>query len=51
MVERTTIVTQSETPEAFTADRMSFWYSFTRFTTMAVMAVAVIVVLLIAFVL
>lgn len=46
MIEKTTIVAEAETPEAFVEDRLSFWKWFTKATTTAATVVVVILVLL-----
>ena len=51
MIEKTTIVTDAETPEAFAEDRLAFWKWFTQSTTRAAIVVAVILVLLAFFLL
>ena len=42
MIEKTTIVTEAETPEAFLEDRVSFWKWFTKSVTRAAIVVTVL---------
>lgn len=44
MTEKTTIVTDAVTPEAFMADRVGFWKFFTRATSAAVVVVVLILI-------
>jgi hypothetical protein len=46
MIEKTTIVTDAETPEAFAEDRLEFWQWFTKMVMRAATVVAVILVVL-----
>ncbi len=49
MAEQTTVVSRTESPEAFLADRQRFWISFTRFTMGSVIGVVILLVLLAVF--
>ncbi|MBO0711574.1 MAG: hypothetical protein J2P47_09900 [Acetobacteraceae bacterium] len=42
MAEQTRIVTETETPEAFVADRERFWVRFTHMMVGTVIAVALV---------
>lgn len=46
MIEKTTIVTAAETPEAFMQDRVGFWKFFTRLVMIAASVVTVILIVL-----
>jgi hypothetical protein len=44
MAEETTVVTETEKPEAFYADRERFWHTFTQFIVIAIVVTIIALV-------